>query len=666
MRGDQFFAEVAGRPPFAKLHPSVAAFFKDYLSREKVVRFGDRYVVNTHFPPFPSRAFDGLAEGFNRLGDAESRRLYSVTLAVTNRCSYRCWHCYNAGRSQTDLPLPALKHLAAQMQDLGAVTVTLTGGEPLLRDDLEEIVGSFDDRCCLTLGTTGDGLTDRRAEQLRRAGLFAVGISLDSMREEEHDRLRGRKGAFRTALGALQTAGRHGLYPYVVSVATREFLHPDHFMPFMRFAARSGALEVHLLEPTPTGRLAGRSDVVLRADERQRIFDCQREVAVDDTLPILSTFAYLEGPESFGCGAGLTHLYIDGSGECCPCQMVPLSFGNVGREPLAGILQRMGRHFRRPRACCVGQQLAGHVLEGKLPLVAEKSDEICRECLPADHALPRFFQVCSAAQEEVGREELQAAYNRVHDDYDEFWLSEAAGPIDDLVGRMAWHGNERVFEAGCGTGYGTARLSERAGSVLAVDISEGMLQQARRRLRARGLNGVRFRVADALEVLKASGQFDVVFTSWVLGYIPLAPFFAAVGRSLARGGRLALVVHKENSPREPLEIFHRLVARDPSVLRKRVAFDFPRDGEHLQAKVTAAGLEVEELWQGAVVFSYDSPRGVLEHLLKSGAGTAFYDAIDPTRRDALTGEFIETLAGRHNGDANFPVAHDYVACIARR
>ena len=50
MRGDAFFAEISRRPPFTKLHPRVAGFFKDYLSREKVVRFGDCSVVTwLHF-----------------------------------------------------------------------------------------------------------------------------------------------------------------------------------------------------------------------------------------------------------------------------------------------------------------------------------------------------------------------------------------------------------------------------------------------------------------------------------------------------------------------------------------------------------------------------------------------------------------------------------------
>ena len=666
MKGDEFFSEVSKRPPFTKLHPRVGAFFKGYLAHEKVVRFGERYVVNTHFPPLPSPAFDNLAESFGRLGDAADRRLYSVTLAVTNRCEFHCWHCYNAGRAQADLPLTTWRRIAEQLRELGAVMVTLTGGEPLLRDDLEEIARLFDQRSCLIVGTTGDGLTPERASGLRDAGVFGVGVSLDSADAAEHDRLRGRPGAFRMALDALRTARDAGLYAYIVAVATREFLEPERFMAFMEFAGRCGALEVHLLEPSATGKLAGRTDVLLSGAERRRIIDYQRELAARDDLPILSSYAYLESPDAFGCGAGLTHLYIDGSGEVCPCQLVPLSFGNAAEQPLGAILDTMGRYFRQPRAGCVGRVLTRHVGDGRLPTPPECSCRICEQHLPATHDVPRFFRVRAEARAAVGPDELRAAYDRVHGDYDEFWLAQAARPIDELIARLPWRGDERVFEAGCGTGYATALLAARAGSVLAVDLSVGMLAEARRRLGTVARGRAQFVAGDALEMLGRQGPFDVIFSSWVLGYIPLQPFFAAASRALAPGGRLAFVVHKENSPREPLEVFAELVARDPAVLTKRVAFDFPRDADHVRQELSSAGLAVDGVWEGAVVFRYATAHGVLEHLLKSGAGTAFYDAIDPVRRDALTGEFLQRLAARHGNRPPYEVTHEYVACVAQK
>ncbi|HOY57900.1 MAG TPA: methyltransferase domain-containing protein [Verrucomicrobiota bacterium] len=664
-RGDRFFARIAREAPFTRMHPRVAAFFKDYLAKEKAVAFGERFVVNTHFPPYPSPAFDRLAEQFGEIGNAAARRLYSVTLAVTNRCPFRCWHCYNAGRSQQDLPLAVLRDLAAQLQDRGAVMVTLTGGEPLLREDLPEIAAAFDARSCLILGTTGEGLSPERAVELKHRGVFAAGISLDSHLAVEHDRLRGRPGAFESALRALGVARDAGLYPYVVSVATREFLVRERFMPFLRFAAAAGACEVHLLEPSASGRLAAQAGVLLTAAERRRIFEYQAEVAQDSTLPILSSFAYLESPAAFGCGAGLTHLYIDGSGEVCPCNLVPLSFGNVAREPLDTILGRMGRCFSRPRTVCVGRILAGRTPSTALPLGPEQSLAICEQHLPQAHALPRFFRIRDAAGgADVGAAELRKAYDRVRDDYDEFWVTAAGAPVERLIADLALRGGERVFEAGCGTGFATAQLARHAGDVLAVDLSEGMMTRARRRLDEAGVRNVRFQAGDALDALGAGGLFDLVFSSWVLGYIPMAPFLAAAHRALTGGGRLAFIVHKEQSPREPLEVFGELVAEDPSVLLKRVTFDFPRNADHVRTLVSAAGFGVQTVSEGEVVFRYPTARQVLDHLLKSGAGTAFYDAIDPDRREALTERFLENLTRRQTPGTGFEVRHEYVACVA--
>jgi SAM-dependent methyltransferase len=178
---------------------------------------------------------------------------------------------------------------------------------------------------------------------------------------------------------------------------------------------------------------------------------------------------------------------------------------------------------------------------------------------------------------------------------------------------------------------------------------------------------VDFLVGDALARLQTDGPFDSIFSSWVLGYIPLRTFFAAASGALASGGRLGFIVHRENSPREPMEIFAELVAEDPSVLLKRVAFDFPRDAAQVRSLVQAAGLAVESLRQDCIVFAYGSAEQVLEHLLKSGAGTAFYDAIDPVRRPELTRRFLQMLAQRREaGATGFAVRHEYVACVARK
>ncbi len=665
MKGNDFFKQVAQREPFTRMRPSVAAFFKDYLSHEKAIKYKDYFVVNTQFPPFPSRAFENLAEHFSQIGESIGRKLYSVTLAVTNRCAYKCWHCYNAGRSQIDVPFSEMKKIAAQLQEMDTVMLTLTGGEPLLRRDLEQIAKLFDERVCIILNTTGDGLTPERARKLRDSGVFGIGVSLDSVIQKEHDKLRGKKGAFATALTAIETASRNGLYPYVISVATHSLIQQG-LEPFLKFVAQHGALEVHLLTPCPTGRLSGNAEAPLKQNEKEHILAYQKEVAKRDDLPILSTFLYLESSKAFGCGAGLTHLYIDGGGEVCPCNFVPISFGNLLAEPLETILSKMGKYFRKPRTGCVGHSLNKYISAKKLPLDTKSSIDLCEKYLPREHNVPIFFKIRSAATDSVGQEELQSAYNRIHNYYDEFWLTEAHKPIEELLNRLP-NRLKRIFEAGCGTGFATCQLAKKAGKnsvIIAADISEKMLAEAENRARSENIYNIKFTHGDALEILKREQNFDLIFSSWVLGYIPLKKFFDMTQSAMSKNGKLAFVVHKENSPYEHLRIFWQLVADDPSVLKKKVSFDFPRDKGYIKTLIKSCGMHPEQIWDGEIIFKYNSPEEVLDHLLKSGAGTAFYDSLDPKKRKGLEKRFIEILS-KSNADRKFYVTHEYISCIAR-
>ena len=545
--------------------------------------------------------------------------------------------------------------------------LTLTGGEPLLRADLEKIAIQFGDRVCIMLNTTGSGLTAERARGLRASGIFGIGVSLDSADEDEHDRLRGKSGAFKVALKALETASKNGLYPYVVTVATHDLLLHGRFESFMNFVADHGALEIHLLTPCPTGRLAGNSDALLTQNEKKQILAYQREVAQREDLPILSTFLYLESQEAFGCGAGLTHLYIDGSGEVCPCNFVPASFGNVTNEPLKAILERMAEHFQKPRTGCVGHVLNRHISGKRLPLDPESSSALCERYLPKEHSVPRFFKIRNDEQGSVGREELRTAYDGIHHYYDEFWLSEARKPVEELLKMLPDH-FRRVFEAGCGTGFATCMIAEKIGQatcIIAADISEGMLSEAKKRIEAHNISGVNFNHGDALEILRREKDFDLIFSSWVLGYIPLKEFFASVRNALSRNGLLAFVVHKQDSPYEHLRIFRKLVAEDPSVLTRQVYFDFPRDTDHVRTLLENEGLEAISLWEGKITFEYKSAAEVLDHLLKSGAGTAFYNALVPEKRRGLETRFLEVLSEGVTG-GKYLVAHDYISCIVRK
>ena len=242
---------------------------RQLLKGEKLVRLIGQTVINSFLPPFPGRAFRGLIGGMDRIRRGEAVPV-SAYVAVTNRCRYNCWHCSKAHRPEGDLDLATMLKAIGEIQDLGVSVIGFTGGEPLLRDDLEQIVRSVDDRSVTLLFTTGDGFSEERARALKQSGLFGAAVSLDHYEARIHDQRRGREGAYDTALAAIRVARRMGLYTMIQLVATRDLAQPNALDHYLDLARQLDVHEIRLLEPMPTGRLLDSGSCpLLSAVERQ-------------------------------------------------------------------------------------------------------------------------------------------------------------------------------------------------------------------------------------------------------------------------------------------------------------------------------------------------------------------------------------------------------------
>ena len=233
--------------------PSLYQYLLDFLEIEKVRKYNGQYVISTFIPPFPGKPFDRFMETY--FGDNGRTAIQSVDLALTNACIFNCWHCYNAGRVVSDLSTDALRKVVTRLQDLGAIVVNFTGGEPCLRKDLIEIVSELRDDSCGILATTGYGFTDELARRLRDTRVYSISISLDSADESEHDTRRGRPGAYQIALKAIETAKKHGFYTYTCAVPTRKLLQDDNFRRLVELNRSLGVDELQLIEPAPAGRI---------------------------------------------------------------------------------------------------------------------------------------------------------------------------------------------------------------------------------------------------------------------------------------------------------------------------------------------------------------------------------------------------------------------------
>ena len=372
------------------------AFMHRWLEGEQLTVHNGQWVINSFLPPFPGPAFDRMFENL-----LSGRRLSPVSafLAVTGECQYRCWHCSYRNRPGGGLETGQWLKIIGDLHRLGASIIGFTGGEPCLRADLPQLVSAASAGGAATIVfSSGSGLNLALLRELKKAGLWSVCVSLDDPSSAEHDRLRGMPGAHAAACQALRLARESGFYTMVGTVATRALVEKG-LLPAMHGLAREcGADELRLVEPMPCGLLARGEDCLLEPGHVAAIRRFHVETNRKRLRPKVCAFNQIESPELFGCGAGTQHLFMDATGEVCPCDFTAMSFGNAVREPLAAVWSRMSGAMGNPRRHCFIQ--AHHRLllkRGGFPLPPDQSCLVCAEAGP--EPLPDYFQFVTGRKE---------------------------------------------------------------------------------------------------------------------------------------------------------------------------------------------------------------------------------------------------------------------------
>jgi len=262
--------------------------------------------------------------------------LRGVELAVTYRCNCACEHCSAAGLRAAGGAEPSAAQVldaVRQCRRMGALNINLTGGEALLRPDLEDIVrGSGPRSAVISLATNGLLLSAERAASLARAGLSIVTISLDAAEAAEHDRRRGHPGCFEAALAAGEHARAAGLEVFFCTILMKHHLldgQADRLVAMTR--ERGATLTVNM--PWAVGGWENH-DQVLLGDDEQAAF---RALVAQPGVRWEGCSNYLKE----GCPAGIEKIYITAAGEVTPCTGLHRSFGNVFQKPLAAIWAAM-------------------------------------------------------------------------------------------------------------------------------------------------------------------------------------------------------------------------------------------------------------------------------------------------------------------------------------
>ena len=281
-----------------------------------------------------------------------------VSWNTTEACNLKCGHCYlSAGRRGSDeLSSEEGLSLIDQLADAGTKMVILTGGEPLMRRDIDELAQYASSREMMAvIGTNGTLLTLSRARELKEAGVAGVAISLDSLSPEKHDDFRGVAGAWEGALQGIRNCVAEGL-PVMVQMSVLPWNYTE-VVDMMEFAHKEDATSFNLYFLVCTGRGERLSDItpqqyedvlatLVEAQERYP----QMMVRARCAPQIIRMASQMESPllASAGCLAARRYCRITPSGEVTPCPYLPLTGGSVRERPFKDIW-RDSQDFRRLR-----------------------------------------------------------------------------------------------------------------------------------------------------------------------------------------------------------------------------------------------------------------------------------------------------------------------------
>lgn len=312
------------------------------LNEEEVIKWDylsyRHYFKHIHFfTKQPLLAYRTILGYFRTLA-LRQKVLRSVELAVNYNCQLNCPKCfaskfYNPKRKY--LMPEQIKKIWEQCYKLGAIHINITGGEPLLRPDIVEVIKALKPKGTLiSLVTNSLGLTPELAKKLRTAGLNTLQISLDSYKEDVHDEWRGYKGCYKKVMESVDIAKDAGLNVCFTTLLTHQTVKTEELPEMLKIAEKK---DVHLLINFAgrSGSWSDRDEVVLTKDDRRII----NKYMKNSCARLCEMFNFYRIPGL--CLAGKDKLNISAYGDVYPCTHIHLSFGNALEEPIKDIWLRM-------------------------------------------------------------------------------------------------------------------------------------------------------------------------------------------------------------------------------------------------------------------------------------------------------------------------------------
>ena len=329
----------------------------------------DEQLVDTLRQAHWRRGVASVLKGIARFGVRRPFTPGAPILVVWNftwACNLRCKHCYASASPKprpNELTTEEALEVVKKLADAGVTIIAFSGGEPLMRKDIFEVLRAARDYGVYTaLATNGTLITRDVAKRLRELGLFYVEISVDGADPETHDAFRGVPGAFEAAIRGVKNCVAEGLWTQVAMTITR--LNVAELPAMIRLCKGLGVMGLTCFNFVPTGRGFFIKENDLSPEEREEALKLMalealrsQEMQVVSTAPQYARVALqLEAtlrkgdkvviPLHFwnpslskeiasitdfigGCGAGRFYCALDPDGTITPCVFMPIKVGDI-------------------------------------------------------------------------------------------------------------------------------------------------------------------------------------------------------------------------------------------------------------------------------------------------------------------------------------------------
>ncbi|MFQ5964836.1 MAG: radical SAM/SPASM domain-containing protein [Candidatus Scalinduaceae bacterium] len=374
------------------MQPFVNQFFNKLNTLKVIAKVNGGHVYNIYNPPFPSEA--GMRFLTRKIRMMLNKMAFPVTanLAITHKCQCQCIHCSAdpfIDHTRRELTVEEIKTVIDGSLDLGASLIILVGGEPLLREELFDLIEYVDkSKAIAMIFTNGLLLTDNNVKRLAKAGLASLNISIDSSEPALHNEFRAVPKCYEKAFEGAARCREAGILTGISTYATSEGIEKGYVEKLLKIAQSEGFSEVTIFDCIPSGRFLKDASKILSSEDRKQLITLAKRYHDMDYPMGINAMALINSPKGVGCYGAQSQFYMTAYGDVNPCDFNPINFGNVRDMPIQAIWKKMVSHpdFSKRHPTCRMQSKAYRrkyidplPLDVKLPVAIEMYDNISEE-----------------------------------------------------------------------------------------------------------------------------------------------------------------------------------------------------------------------------------------------------------------------------------------------